>query len=392
MESTQSNEGATKTGRSRGRFFLTALIVVIIVAVIAGMVPRLRRQSALANETRISAVTKVAVVMPISDTVGGSLVLPAEIKPWVETPIYARANGYLKSRLVDIGSAVKKGQLLAVIETPDLYQELDQARHQLAQQEAALALSKITADRYAELVKSASVSEQDNAEKQADLSLKTAGVGAARAGVSRLESLESFSRIIAPFSGTITARNSDEGELISAGSGKELFHLSQTDKLRVYVSAPQMHAAGITIGQRADLLMGAPVRQFPATVIRTAGAISADSRTLLTELEVDNTKGELLTGSFGQVKFAAMKTGNTLRLSTSTIMFGAEGPQVMLVLPDNKIEIRKVKLGRNFGPMIEIASGIEPQQRVVVNPTESLTPGATVSVVESKQNKESGQK
>jgi RND family efflux transporter MFP subunit len=393
MESMKPDVLPRKTTRRRAGLFLTSLIVVVIGAVIAGMIPRLRQHAALTSDTQKSAIAKVAVVSPAPDTTKAALLLPAEIKPWVETSIYARANGYLKSFPVDIGSIVKKDQLLAVIETPDLLQGLDQARYQLDEKEAALSLAKITAERYGELVKSASVSEQDNAEKQADFSLKTASVAAARAELRRLESLESFSRINAPFGGTITGRNCDVGELISAGGGKELFRLSQTNRLRVYVEVPQPNADGIEIGQTAELLInGTPIRHFPAKVVRTAGQISSDSRTLLTELEVDNKNGEILAGSFGQVKFEALKSKNTLTLPTSAVMFAADGPQVALVMPDDKIELRKVKLGRNFGPIIEIMAGVEPHQRVVVNPSESLTGGITVSVVESKQNKESGKK
>lgn len=394
MKSSQTSEPSAETRRPRVKFRLVASIVVVItLAVLAGMIPRLRQRAALAVETQNLAMTRVAVVSAAPDTIGADLLLPAEIEPWIESPIYARASGYLKSWLVDIGTPVKKGQLLAVIETPDLDQELDQTRHQLAEAEASLSLARITAARYAELVKSASVSEQDNAEKQADLALQTANVAAAQAAVRRLEYLESFSRVTAPFTGTITARNCDVGELITAGNTKELFRLSQTDKLRVYVNVPQSDAAGVVAGQTAELLVHElPGRQFTAKVVRSAGQISSDSRTLLTELEVDNKNNEILAGSFEQVKFAVSKPQNTLTLPTGSVIFGAEGPHVAVVLTNDRIEMRSVRLGRNYGQVIEILAGVEPHQRVVLNPPESLMPGTVVSVVESKQNQKGGPK
>lgn len=392
-EPMQTRTGLGKINRSRSKYFLAAFFSIVILAVIAGTIPRFRQHAVLASEARKAAVPRVTVVSPAFDSTGGTLLLPADIRPQIETPIYARASGYLKSLQVDLGSIMKKNQVLAVIETPDLFQNLDQARHQLSEKEAALALAKITADRYAELVKSASVSEQDNAEKQANLSFKTAAVAAARADVRRLESLESFSRITAPFGGTITARNCDVGELISAGGNRELFRLSQTNKLRVYVDVPQPNAGGIEAGQTAELLInGPPPRQFPAKVVRTAGLISSDSRTLLTELEVDNENGEILAGSFGQVRIKPLKSKRALTLPTNTLMFALDGPQVALVTADNRIEFPKVKIGRNFGPIIEIIAGVEPDQRIVVNPSGSLIAGTPVMVVESGNDKKGGRK
>jgi RND family efflux transporter MFP subunit len=394
IESTQIKEDLAETANLRMKFPRTALIVgAIIIFVAAGLIPRLLQRAALAKETRELAVPKVSVVMPAPGKAGAGLILPADIQPWVEAPIYARATGYLKRWLVDIGTNVKAGQLLAVIETPDLDQEHDQARHQLTESEASLSLAKITAARYAELVKTASVSEQDNAEKQGDLALKTAGVSAARANVRRLEYLKSFSHVTAPFAGTITARNCDIGELIAAGNSKELFRLSQTNKLRIYVRVPQTNALGIKPDQTAELMIPEmPDHPFSAKVVRTAGQISDDSRTLLTELEVDNKQGKILSGSFGQVKFINTKSESTLTLPSISVMFGAEGPHVALVTPDGKIELRNVKLGRNFGPTIEILAGVGINDRVVSNPSESLTNGVTVSIVALANNKKGGLK
>jgi len=356
-----------------------AALVLVVAAVIVGLLPRLRAREALAAETRELAVPTVAVVSPAPGKPVASPPLPAEVKAWIEAPIYARASGYLKRWLADLGARVEAGQLLAEIETPELDQELERARHQLAEVEAALALSQSTSERYTELLKTASVSEQETAEKQADFALKTAAVKAARANVRRLEEMQGFARVTAPFAGVVAARSVDVGDLVTAGSGKELFRLSQTDKLRVYARVPQAQALSVAPGQPAELLIPEkPGQVFTATVARTAGAISPDSRTLLTELEVDNSRGEILAGSFGQVRFVEAKRTPTLTLPGNTLLFRAEGPQVGLVLAEGKVELRKVKLGRDFGATVEILGGVSPADRVILNPSDSLTSGAVV--------------
>ena len=357
--------------------------IIFLVALIAGWLPRWRQRAALAAETRALAIPAVTVVSPMTGKAASSLLLPAEVKPWVEAPIYARASGYLKRWLVDLGARVEAGQLLAEIETPELDQQLEQARHELAEDEAALALAKITSDRYAELVKTASVSDQETAEKRADFDLKTARVAAARANVRRLENLQSFARVTAPFAGTITARKTDVGDLIAATGGRELFRLSQTDKLRVYARLPQSDAPGIAPGQPVELLVPElPGRVFTATVARTAGEISEDSRTLLTELEVDNTGREILAGSFAQVRFIGAKRETRLTLPANTLLFRAEGPQVGVVQADGTVKLRSVKLGRDFGQTVEILGGVSPTNQVILNPSDSLVNGAVVRVAE----------
>lgn len=359
-------------------------VVLITMGIIAGLIPRWRQHTELGAVTREQSIPTVMAVSPRPGKSTAILPLQAEIKPWTEARIYARANGYLKRCLVDIGSHVEQGQLLAEIDTPELYQELDRARAQHAQAEATLDLAESTAIRWTTLLKSAIVSEQDNAEKQADLKLKTAMAGSARAEVRRLEKLQSFTSVMAPFAGTITARNVDLGDLIVAGGGKELFHLAQTSKLRVFASVPQAMARGISSGQSAEMsvpeLSG---RVFEARVIRTAGVIAAESRTLLVELEADNAKGEILAGSFAQVRFSEAKMQTALTLPANTIMFRAQGPQIGVVQRDGKVEVRTVKIGRDFGQEIEILAGVAPQERVIVNPSESLVSGCTVTVREN---------
>lgn len=374
--------------RSPVKFSLAALavLVLLVIGVITGLISRSRQQAEVGAETAELSIPTVTVVSPKPGQPAAGLALPAEIKPWVEAPIYARGSGYLKRRLVDIGARVEAGQLLAEIDTPELNQELERTRAQLAQTEASLGLAKITAARWAGLLKTASVSEQEAAEKQADLKLKTALADSARADVRRLERLQSFSRVMAPFAGTVTVRNVDSGDLIVAAGSKEIFHLAQTKKLRVFVQVPQGMARSISIGQSAEVtLPELSGRAFPAKVIRTAGVIATDSRTLLVECEVDNPKEEILAGSYAQVRFTEAKMQTALTLPSSTLLFRPEGPQIGVVLPDGKVELRGVKLGRDFGQAIEMVAGVSPQDRVIVNPAESVVSGAMVAIAETPQ-------
>jgi membrane fusion protein (multidrug efflux system) len=385
MNETRSEPETGVGGRGEGgpssRSLLRAGVwgaVVMLAALGAGLLVRWRHRAALGEETRALAVPTVAVVAPVPGKPPSGLLVPAEVKPWIEAPIYARASGYVKRWRADLGAHVEKGQLLAEIETPETDQELLRTRHELAQVEASLALAELTAARYTELVKSASVGEQETAEKQADVSVRTAQVKALRANTRRLEEIQSFARVTAPFAGTVTAREIDVGELIVAGSSKVLFRLAQTQKLRAFVRVPQTRATAIAPGQPAELLVPELPRQvFRAEVARTAGVVSADSRTLLVELEVDNPRGEILAGSFAQVRFGGGK-GAALTLPGNTLLYRAEGPQVGVVKRDGKVELRSVKLGRDFGPFVEILEGVKAEDQVIVNPSDSLAEGATV--------------
>jgi RND family efflux transporter MFP subunit len=356
-------------------------LALIIIGATAGILPRRQQQAALRTQTLELAVPTVAVVTPSPGQPTAGLALPAELKPWLDAPIYARASGYLKQRFADIGAQVTNGQLLAEIDAPELEQDLARARAELAQAEAALVIAKTTAERWAELLRSKNVSELETAEKQADYKLKTASVAASKANVQRLTNLLSFTRITAPFDGIVTARNTDVGDLIAAAGDKELFRLAQTRKLRVFVRVPQSFSRAVAAGQAAELTIPElPGRVFAAKIVRNSGAMSADSRTLLTELEVDNEKGELLAGSFAQVRFTEAKIEAALTLPANTLLFRAEGPQVGVVQPGDKVELRSVKLGRDFGPIVEILEGIAPTDRVIINPSDSLISGATVRI------------
>ena len=365
-------EAAASSGVKLRNAAIVAAVLIVIGAV-AGLVPRALHRTALIAETRELAMQTVSVVSPTPGKSAAGLVLPAEAKPLVEAPIYARTSGYLKRYLVDIGSQVKAGDLLAEIDTPELNQQLAQARAELTQAEAALALARITDARWAELLKTASVSEQEAAEKKADLALKAATVEASRANVRRLEDLQSFERVTAPFAGTITVRGTDVGQLVASGGGTELFRLAQTGTLRVFVRVPQAAAQGVAPGLMAEVTVPElPGRVFPAKVVRTSGAMSADSRTLLVELEVDNSRGEILAGTYVQVRLTATTANPALTLPANTLLFRSEGPQVGVVGAGDKVELRSVTLGRDFGPTLEILEGIGATDRVILNPADSL--------------------
>ncbi|MGC8763006.1 MAG: efflux RND transporter periplasmic adaptor subunit [Acidobacteriota bacterium] len=359
-----------------------AVLVLLAAALLAAFVPRWLHAKALAKETAELAVPTVQVAHPEPGKPQSGTPVPADVEAWSEAPIYARATGYLKRWAVDIGAQVKAGQALAEIETPELDQELDQARHQLAQAQAALSLAKITEERYAGLVKSASVSEQENAEKQADLALKAAQEKAALANVRRLEQLKGFALVTAPFAGTVTQRNVDVGDLVAAGGGKPLFRLAQTGRLRVYADVPQNMAAAIAAGQRAEVLFPErPNETYEARVLSTAGALDPSSRTLRVELELDNAGGCLLAGSYAQVRFTGVGASKPpLTLPGNTLIFRAEGPQVAVVEADGKVDLRSIKLGRDFGQTIEVLSGVAASDRVILNPADSLVSGVTVRV------------
>ena len=371
-----ANEKPPKLG-----WIAVAAAFIVMVALIAGVILRWRQRDALRAETRDLALPTVIVVTPTAGKASPGIALPAEVKAFVEAPIYARANGYLKRWLVDLGTNVAAGQVLAEIDTPELNQELARARAQLAQTEAALGLAKTTATRWSGLVKTDSVTEQEAAEKQSDLVLKTASLEAANAEVHRLEELQSFGRVTAPFAGTITARQTDVGQLINAGSGRELFRLAQTGTLRVYVRVPQTAVRDVITGNEAELtLPEVPGHVFRAKVVRTAGVMDAQSRTLLTELELDNSRGQILAGSYAQVRFPEARPNAVLTLPSNALLFRAEGPQVGAVVADGKVELRSVKLGRDFGSTVEILEGVQPSDRIILNPSDSLVSGTTVRV------------
>jgi membrane fusion protein (multidrug efflux system) len=374
---------------SAKRMRITGVIITFVLAgaLLLGFFPRWhQRQAAIADMNQL-AIPTVSVVSPTLGNLGNGLVLPAEIRPWQEASIYARANGYLKDWVADIGAHVKSGQLLAEIETPDLDQQLAQAKAQLDLSQANLHLAQTTDARWQELLKTASVTEQEAAEKTAGRETAAASVEANRANMRRLEELVGFQRVTAPFDGTITIRSVDIGDLIVAGSGgRELFHIAQTDKLRVYVRVPETYAPGIAPGQTATLTTPAsPGREFTAKVTTTSEAISTISRTLLVELEVDNSQHQILPYSYGDVSLKQNNSEPHLVLPSNTLLFRAQGLQVAVVRTDGIVELRSVQVGRDFGQTIEILGGVTPADRVITNPTDSLVNGATVRIANAPE-------
>lgn len=381
--STSPLNGSGSAPAARPRLGLYALVlgVLIVLAFIAGLIPRWRDRRDLKELTRQLAIPTVITVAPKPGAPEALLALPAEVRPLVEASIYARANGYVKAWHVDIGAAVTNGQLLAEIDSPEVSQSLAKSKADLALAEAALVLAKSTAVRWQELLKTASVSEQDAAEKQADLATKSAAVDSARAEAQRLGELLSFEKVAAPFGGTVTARNIDVGQLITTGSGRELFHIAQTQTLRVFSRVPQTLSREITAGSTAEMTFTElPGRKFTAKVVRTAGALDPVSRTLLTELEVDNASGELFAGAFAQVRFPATGGQGKLTLPSNTLLIRADGAVVGVVGADNRIELRHVKLGREFATSIEVLDGVTAHDRVVLNPPDALLAGTVVQV------------
>ena len=364
------------------RMRIAAIVIPLLVigGLLLGFFPRLReRRTAVADMTQL-AIPTVSVVSLTPLKSGDGLILPAEIRPWREASIYARANGYLKDWKTDIGAHVQANQLLAEIETPDLDQQLDQAKAQVVLAQAKLHLAETTDVRWQTLLKTVSVSQQEADEKSAARETEAAAVEAERANMRRLQQLVFFERVIAPFDGTVTRREVDIGDLIVAGSGgRELFHMAQTGKLRVYVHVPEPYALAVAPGQTASLTTPeSPGQVFDAKVITTSESIATSSRTLVTELEVDNSKNQILPYSFGELRIKPNDTDPPLTLPSDVLIFRSLGLQVGVVRSDGTVELRSVKVGRDFGQNIEIVSGVTPADRVIANPTDSLVDGVKV--------------
>ncbi|MGA9472304.1 MAG: efflux RND transporter periplasmic adaptor subunit [Terriglobales bacterium] len=366
--------------------------VALLILLVAGLVTFLTRRSetsALAKETDAAAIPTVAVVQPTPETADNELVLPGNLLAYIESPIFARTNGYLLRWNKDMGSKVEKGELLASIDTPEVDQELSQARATREQIRAALGLAKISADRWANLRKSDSVSQQEADQQASGYQQAQANLAAADANVRRLEEMESFKNVYAPFSGVLTRRNVDPGALINSGAqanGRELFDIARVDPLRVYVSVPQAYAASMKVGVKAAVtLQEFPGQKFSGTIVRTADAIDISTRTLNTEVDVPNKDGKLLPGSFGQVHFAVGNAVERITVPVNAMLFRAEGPQVAVVGPDDKVELRSIVIGRDFGTTLEVLGGIEASDHIIINPSDSLEAGQQVRVADPSQ-------
>src|SRR5215469_4171598 len=376
-------------GGRRGLLGVVIALLIIAVVVIAGILPRRRARAELKSETRELAIPSVAVVHPVPGAPQTQIILPGNVQAYSDSPIYARTNGYLKKWYVDIGGRVKVGQLLAEIETPEVDQQLDQARADLNTARANYKLSEITAARYADLLKTDSVSKQDVDNANGDFEAKRAMVASADSNVRRLEELQAFEKVYAPFDGVITARNTDVGHLINSGAGTpatELFHIAAIQTLRVYINVPQDYSQSARVRLKADLeFQEFPGRRFQGTLVRTAESIDVASRTLLVEVDVDNRNGELLPGAYAQVHLQVPTTVRTLVLPVSALIFRSQGLQVGTVDHNNRTVLRSVTLGRDMGSTAEVVSGLSPDDMVITNPPDSLIDGEEVRIVETNQ-------
>jgi len=385
--------GAQKSGH--GLLIAIIAVIIVIAIVVAGVVPRLRAKAALRVETNSLAVPEVMVIQPKRGSTAQEIILPGNIQAFIDAPIYARTNGYLKVWYFDIGAHVKKGQLLAEIETPEVDQQLLQARADLNTAQANLNLSQITFNRFEGLKNTDSVAVQDVDNAAGDYAAKKATVDSARSNVNRLEDLQSFEKIYAPFDGVVTARNTDVGQLIDSGSAggvaKELFHVAAIRTLRVYINVPQQYSVAAKPGILADLTLAQfPGRKFQGKLVRTANAIDLASRTLLVEVDVDNSTGELLPGAFTEVHLKLPTDVPTYILPVNALIFRAQGLQVATVEDGSRAKLVTIALGRDFGATVEVVSGLTDADRVIVSPPDSLVDGEQLQIAQPNTQGGSG--
>jgi RND family efflux transporter MFP subunit len=384
---------APKTKKNRGLGFGLIFAVLVAMAAIGwfvykGITSRVSAEKALVVETHDAAFLTVSVTHPKVTGATQQLVLPGNTQPLIDAPVYARTNGYLKKWYADIGTRVKAGELLAEIETPEVDAQLQQARADLETAQANLNLAKITAERLVTLEKKGAVAKQDTDNAVFDMNSKKAIADSSAANVKRLQDLQSYEKVYAPFDGVITARSTDIGALIQANStGKELFHISAINRLRVFISVPEDYEQAAKNGSPATLTLNEfPGRTFPGTIVRNANSIDLASRTLLVEVDVDNPTGELLPGAYVSVhlKFSGT-SANALTIPVTTVLFRSEGIRAAVVR-DGKAQLVPITIGRDFGDTLEVLAGLRPDESLVVNPPDSLISGTPVKV-EATQSK-----
>jgi RND family efflux transporter MFP subunit len=372
---------------NRGWLILIVALVVVGALLSSGIWSRVKARTTLKAETAQVALTAVSVVSPKQTAPAEEIILPGNVQPFITSPIYARTNGYLKKWYFDIGAHVKKGQLLAIIETPEVDQQLQQARSNLSTAQANLELASITKSRYQGLLKSNAVSQQDADNAVGTYNANKAIVEADQAAVEQYAALVSFEKVYAPFDGVITARNTDIGDLINSGSSSsvktDLFHIAQPGTLRVYVNVPEEYSRGIKVGMTADLALAEfPGRTFQGKLVRTSDAINMATRTLLIEIDVANPTGTLLTGSYAEVHLKVAAQPSTFIIPVNTLIFRSDGLRVGLV-KDGKVTLTAVTPGHDFGNTIEIVSGLKPDDQAIINPPDSIVTGQQVQIVQA---------
>jgi RND family efflux transporter MFP subunit len=377
----QPGQRPPSSGVGKVIFGVVILLIVAGAVVFRGITTRARAAAEVKADTRDFAVPSVSLAQPKRGAPQEEIVLPGNIQAFIDAPIYARTNGYLKRWYVDIGGKVKSGQLLAEIETPELDQQLQQALADLATAKANYDLAQTTAARYEFLLKSDSVAKQDVDNAVGDAHAKKAMVDSATDNVKRLEQLQSFEKVYAPFDGVLTARQTDIGQLIDSGSGsgaKELFHVAAIHTLRVYVNVPQIYSPAAVPGVQSYLTMPQfPGRRFPGKLVRTAEAIEQSSRTLLVEVDVANPTGEILPGAYAEVHLKLPSATSTVVIPVTSLIFRSEGLRVGVVRNGHAVLI-PITLGRDFGTEVEVVSGLDGSERVITNPPDSLVEGQEV--------------
>lgn len=385
---TSSSEITPKRGQQHWVARIVILMLVIAAAALglairAGIAMRVSAKSSAVETAEAAAISSVRVAHPTAGAPIQELILPGDTQAFSDTPIFARTNGYLKRWYFDIGAHVKRGDLLAEIETPEIDKQLLQARADLETAQANYGLAETTASRWQSLWKSNAVSKQETDEKIADARAKKAIVDSNSSNVQRLEELQSFQKIVAPFDGVVTARNTDVGALINAdapAAGKELFHLTAIDTLRVFVAVPEVYSQAARPGATATLTSDAfPNRTFHGTLARTSNSIDAASHTLLTEVDVRNPDGELLPGAYVLARLKMPQTVRSVTIPSNTLLFRAEGLSVALVRA-GRAQVTPVKIGRDYGSTVEVVSGLRPSDAVVLDPADSLVSGTPLRV------------
>ncbi len=373
--------------RSKRGWIVAGVVLLVFAGIVAyGILARLRKAATVRADTAQMAVPAVSVVSPQRSAPTQEIVLPGNVQPFVSAPIYARTSGYVRSWYADIGAHVRKGQLLAVVDTPEVDQQLAQSRSNLATAQANLKLAETTKNRYQGLLATHAVSQQDVDNAVGTYSANKSIVDANQANVKQLETLQSFEKIYAPFDGIITARNTDIGMLINSGNSgnakADLFHISQPGKLRVYVNVPEQYSQATTPGLTADLTLAEfPGRRFQGKLVRTSNAINYATRTLIAEIDVDNPTGELLSGSYTEVHLRVRGQTSSYLVPVSTLIFRSQGLQ-LAVVKDGSVLLTPVTPGRDFGDQIEIVSGLNGNESVIISPPDSIVSGQKVQVVQ----------
>ncbi len=376
-------DDAARARDSHSRRTTYLIVAVALGLAVWGIVSRIGARNALEHQAADASIVTVLTAQPKRGPGADNLVLPGNVQAFYEAAIYARTNGYLKIWHTDIGSPVKQGQPLAEIDSPEVDQELRQAQADLGTAEANYQLARTTNERWKGLLATESVSQQDADQRAGDAAAKLAARQSAAANLARLQEMQSFKRVLAPFDGVVTQRNTDVGALITAGqnSGSPLFRVADTHRLRIYVAVPQPYAGSIHRGQTAGLVFAdRPGKRYNAAVENTANALEASSRTLQVELQIDNARGELLPGSYGQVYFDLAGDDNTLRIPVNSVLFRTAGLQVAVLDAEHRVHLKTITQGRDFGTEIEVLSGVDMGDTLVVNPPDSISDGLRVRI------------